>query len=88
VAAAPGDVLIIVTQGLAYKSQEQLGVCCRHPPGWASDLFDNPLFGDKLGLTEMLGMRRAGVTDALQGFEAKGLIERAAAGWSSRTATG
>ena len=38
--------------------------------------------GDKLGLTHefislMLGVRRPGVTDALQGFEAKGLIERA-----------
>jgi CRP-like cAMP-binding protein len=38
--------------------------------------------GDKLGLTHefislMLGVRRAGVTSALQGFEAKGLIERA-----------
>jgi CRP-like cAMP-binding protein len=38
--------------------------------------------GDKLGLTHefislMLGVRRAGVTGALQGFEAKGLIERA-----------
>jgi Crp-like helix-turn-helix domain len=49
--------------------------------------------GDKLGLTQefislMLGVRRAGVTDALQGFEAKGLIERARRAWSSRTATG
>jgi CRP-like cAMP-binding protein len=40
------------------------------------------LDGDKLGLTHefislMLGVRRAGVTSALQGFEAKGLIERA-----------
>lgn len=38
--------------------------------------------GDKLGLTHelissMLGVRRAGVTGALQAFEAKGLIERA-----------
>jgi CRP-like cAMP-binding protein len=38
--------------------------------------------GDKLGLTQkfislMLGVRRADITGALQGFDAKGLIERA-----------